>query len=316
MDDKPKGTIVPKQQLEIVKYEADIPYSGGTKALDRIHAKNLSLAEDHALFDKTLRLTVFNGDLKTFLRGKGETAVVIADIEERPRPDNPEYGPDRTIVQVYQDGKPVSVKKPGGGGYGKSPEIVRLEHELDLELEGVKRRSIEGQTAIAQVGTVLTGPTPIPGEDLGIDEDGWKRILGKYWQGIERGLDNYLAPQPAKTTTAPPKPDQRPQGDQQGAEKETAVSNDAPPPGGPIKHVGDLLTRATKLDPPVTRLDFQEVLSINDPKEITDLEGAWKTAQELSAARRPKSSEGKGDNGENAADNSAEAWGELNREGA
>ncbi|MBA7618482.1 hypothetical protein ES703_25809 [subsurface metagenome] len=293
MNDKPKGTTFPKQQLEIVKYEADIPYGTGGKTLDRMNAKNLSLQEGDPLVGRAIRFTIFNGELKTFLRGQGEGARFLCDVEERERPDS-EYGPDRTIVQVYKDGNPISTKK-GGGGYGKSPEIVRLEHELDLELEGVKRRSIEGQTAVAQVGLVLTSPTPIPGEDLGIDEDDWKRILGKYWQAVEKSLDNFLAPQPAKTAAAPLKPDQRPQDSKQAAEKPAAVAKDTPPVTDPIKHVGDLLTRAGKLAPPVTRADFVELLSINDPKEITDLEDAWKKAQELSVSRRTKSSEGKGE---------------------
>jgi len=286
MTSQPKGTIFPKQQLEIVKYEADVPYGTAGKTLDRVNAKNLSLQPGDPFVGKPIRHTIFNGELKTFLRAQSEGARFLCDVEERQRPDS-DYGPDRTIVQVYQDGKPVSTKKPGGTGYGKSPEIVRLEHELDLELEGVKRRSIEGQTSVAQVGTVLTCPTPIPGEDLGIDEETWTRILGKYWQAVERGLDNYLAPQPAKTTPPPAsKAHQGHQDSQQATGGPTDVSNDAPPTGDPIKHAGDLLTRSAKLKPPVTREDFIAALGVSDPKEIADLQAAWKTAQEISASRR------------------------------
>ncbi len=307
MADRPKGTTYPKQQLEIVKYEADVPYGNQGKTLDRMNAKNLSLGEGDPLIGKALRYTIFIGELKTFLRGQGEGARFLCDVEERERPDS-EYGPDRTVVQVYQDGKPVSTKTGGGGGGYRGRNL-----EDDLVLEGVKRRSIEGQTAIAQVGTVLTSPTPVPGEDLGIDEEGWTRILGKYWTAVEKGLDNYLADPPitqAKKPTddKPLKRDQGPQDRQQAADKDAAVSKDALPVTGsePVKHVGDLLTRATKLDPPVTRSDFLEVLAINDPKEITDLEGAWKKALELSASRRAKLSEGKGKDEKVAAESSVE----------
>ncbi len=302
MNDKPKGTTFPKQQLEIVKYEADISYGTVGKTLDRVQAKNLSLQEGDPLFGKSLRHTIFNGDLKAHLCKLEVGSRFLADVEERDRPDKPDYGPDRTIVQVYIDGKPISQKK-GGGGYGKSPEIVRLEHELDLELEGVKRRSIEGQTAVAQVGTVLTCPTPIPGEDLGIDEDGWKRILGKYWQAVEKGLDNYLT-DPPKTQVAkppqekPPKAAQKPQDGQGKAEKPAAVSTDEEP----IKHAGDLLTRALKLKPPVTRDELMVALAVNDPKNITDLAAAWKTALEISASK-----------GKGGGESSEEAWDKLNR---
>lgn len=292
MADRPKGTTFPKQQLDIVKYEADVPYGNQGKALDRINAKNLSLAEGDPLIGKTLRYTVFNPDLKTFLRGQGEGTRVFCDIEERDRPDS-EYGPDRTVVQAYQDGQPVSQRK-GGGGYSQSPETIRLKADLDLVLEGVKRLSIEGQTAIAQVGTILTSPTPVPGEDLGIDEEGWNRILAKYWQAVEKSLDNFLADVPktqAKKPTddKPTKTRQRPQDNQQAPSKPAAVSTDKPPVGDPIKHVGDLLTRALNLDPPVTREDLLVALGKKDPSEfMADLEGAWKTAQEISASKAKK----------------------------
>lgn len=267
-----KATVFPRQQLEIVKVHEEKAYAGGSKSLLPVNATNLSLPEGDPLRGKSLKYTIFNQDLKTFVQGQAVGARFLCDIEERERPES-EYGPDRNIVQIYQDGKPVSVKKPGGG-YGKSPEIVRLEHELDLELEGVKRRSIEGQTAMNQVGNVLTTPTLIPGEDLGIDEEGWHRVVGKYWQAVERSLDNFLA-------------DQRPQDSKRGVEKAAAVSEVTPPVTDPIKHAGDLFTRAGKLDPPVGRFELIAALSVNEPSEIADLEAAWKMAQEMSASNRP-----------------------------
>ena len=268
--------VFPKQQLQIVQVQDPKPYSGGQKSLLPVMAKNLSLPDGDPLRDKSMKFTVFNQDLQDYIKGLKIGDRFLSDIEEHERPDS-QYGPDRNIVQIYVNGQPVS-KKKAGGGYGKSPEIVRLEHELDLVLEGVKRRSIEGQTAIAQVGLVLTCPTPVPGEALGIEhEEDWFRILGKYWKAIEKSLDNFLA-----------EGGQKPQDANPAAAKTEKVSKDSPPTTDPIKHVGDLLTRALKLKPPVTREDFIEALAINDPSEIKDLEAAWKTAQEISASRAGK----------------------------
>jgi hypothetical protein len=288
MNDKPKGTTFPKQKLHITHFDLDVPYSQGSKFLDRVQAINLSLPEDSPLAGKPLRMTIFNGDLKTYVRGKEDIA---ADVEERDRPDS-EYGPDRTIVQVYDEkGEPVSRKKGGGGGYRG------LSLEEQIALENVKRRSIEGQTSVAQVGQVLTCPTPIPGEDLGIDEEDWKRILGKYWKAVEKGLDNYLAdpPQrPKQSSGTAPKAHEKAQDSKPGAEKADKVSKDQGTGQDPIKHVGDLLTRSTKLKPPVTREELCVAMSVNEPSEIQDLDGAWKKAQEISATKvqgKPKADE-------------------------
>jgi len=261
--------VFPKQQIEIVQVQDPKPYSGGAKFLLPVMAKNLSLQEGDPGVGKSWKYTVFNQALQDHIKPLQPGARFLADIEERDRPDS-EYGPDRNIVQIYVDGKPVSQKTGGGGYRGRSLED-------DLVLENVKRRSIEGQTAIAQVGNVLACPTPIPGEALGIDEEGWFRILGKYWQAIERSLDNFLAD--------PPKPVQKPQDKSQGTAPSEKVTKDTTPLTDPIKHVGDLLTRAKNLKPPVARDELCVGLNINDPKEIKDLEAAWKTAQELSAAK-------------------------------
>lgn len=262
--------VFPKQQLEIVQVQDPKPYSGGQKTLLPVLAKNLSLSEGDAGHGKSWKYTVFNQDLQDHIKGLEVGARFLCDIEEHERPDS-QYGPDRNIVQIYVNGQPIS-KKKAGGGYGKSPEIVRLEHELDLVLEGVKRRSIEGQTAIAQVGIVLTCPTPIPGEALGIDFDSWNRILEKYWKAVEKSLDNFLS----ETI-------QKPQDANPAAAKTEKVSQHSTPVTDPIKNVGDLLTRASKLTPPITRYELVVALAVNDPSEIKDLEAAWKTAQEISA---------------------------------
>ena len=269
-NERKTGHIFPKQQLEVAQAPAEKGYGTGGKTLVTLNAKNLSLLEGDPLIGRALKYTVFNADLKNYILKLEIGARFLCDIEERDRPDS-EYGPDRNINQVYVDGNPVSTKKGAGGGGYRGRTI-----EEDLILEGVKRRSIEGQTAIAQVGLALTCPTPIPGEALGIDDEGWFRILVKYWQAVERSLDNFLAD--------PPKPVQKPQDKPQAAAKTEKVSKDAPPTTDPIKHVGDLLTRSLKLKPPVVRDDLCIALNVSDPSEIKDLEAAWKTTQELSAA--------------------------------
>lgn len=254
----------PKQQLEIVQVQEVKSYSGGAKFLLPVMAKNLSLDEKDPLRDKPLKYTVFNQELQDHIKPLAVGARFLSDIEERDRPDS-EFGPDRNIVQIYVDGKPVS-KKAGGGGYrGRTLEE-------DIILENLKRRSADGQTAITQVGLALTCPTPIPGEDLGIDEEDWSRIVGKYWQAVEKSLDNFLA----EPTGGPmPEARQRPQDKQENADKPAAVSKDPPPPSGKVQHVGDFMTRCKNMDPPLSRTDICTIFSVKDPAEIPDLDAAW-----------------------------------------
>jgi hypothetical protein len=257
-----KGKVYTKQQLEVIQVLDEKPYGQNGKALLPLMAKNLSLAQDDPLYGKAIKFTVFSDSLKAHLAGKAVGYRFLADVEERERPDS-QYGPDRTVIQIYVDGQPVSQKK-GGGGYGKSPETIRLEHELDMELEGVKRRSIEGQTAVAQITALLALPKPL--ETFHLDGDTAKRILNKYWQAVERGLDNYLAepvkPQAVKPTAAPtPAPRQKPQdvkpaassgeADKLWGNMESASEKKAEPapagakkdkPAGEPRNLGELLT--------------------------------------------------------------------------
>ena len=280
--------VFPKQQLEIVQVQEPKGYGTAGKELLPIMAKNLSLQEGDPGRGKSWKYTVFNQALQDYIKPLAVGARFLADIEERERPDS-QYGPDRNINQIYVDGNPVSQKQGGGGWKGRSLED-------DLVLEGVKRRSIEGQTAIAQVGNVLTCPTPIPGEALGIDEESWNRILGKYWQAIERSLDTFLGMKteyvdvtvfggPKESVAVPPKRDQKPQDKQGKADKPAAEPKDTTPPSDPIKHVGDLFGRAQKLKPPVTRDDLVVAMNVQEVSEIKDLEAAWKFAQEMSKSR-------------------------------
>ena len=161
----------------------------------------------------------------------------------------------------------------------------------------MKRRSIEGQTSVAQVGSlVLAVVQGSSMEGVGIDAETFKRLEGKYWQAVERGLDNYLAT-PPKTQAAKSsqgtasKAADKPQDTKPGAQAADKVSKDPPPITDPIKHVGALLTRSLKLKPPVTRDELCVAVNVNDPKEIKDLEAAWKTAQELSVSKAGKEGE-------------------------
>jgi hypothetical protein len=296
MNDKPKGRTLSKQKLEIVHLDMDVPYSQGTKLLDRVQAKNWSLPETDPLYDKALRHTIFKDELKTFIRGKEN---IVADVEERDRPES-EYGPDRTIVQVYDDqGQPVSRPQAKGGGAYRRPV------EDDMKLEAFKRVSIEGQASIIQVGAFLVAsisapePNAVTLEDMNITAEDLKRIVGKYWQAVEKGLDNYLKESLADIlkefpAVGVPRPDtkpgnarQKPQDGQGAAEKPAKVSSAAgPPPPPEFKNIGELLTAAGKLKPPVTRAEILGACQVKEPAQITDLKGAWQKAQVISGAKK------------------------------
>jgi len=271
-----QGHIFPKQQIEIVQVLEAKGYGTAGKELLPVMAKNLSLPEGDPGHGKSWKYTVFNQSLQDHIKPLQPGARFLADIEERERPDS-QYGPDRNINQIYVDGKPVSQKQGFGGGGWKGRSL-----EDDLALEAVKRRSIEGQTAIAQVGLALTCPTPLDGDALGLDEEAWSRVLGKYWRAVEKSLDNFLA-EPAKRATATTaKTDQRAQDTSHAAAKTETVSKDKEPPADPVKHVGDLLTRAGKLKPPVNPAEVAEACGVTRTDEIKDLEDCWTKVQEFS----------------------------------
>lgn len=283
--ERKQGTVYPKQQLEIVKILEEKPYGQSGKSLLPIMAKNLSLPEGDPMKDKYQKHTVFNEELKTYIKPLEVGARFFADIEEHERPDS-EYGPDRNIVQVYVNGEPVS-KKKGGGNFGKSPDIVRLEYQLKAVLEAYERRSIEGQSAIAQVGNLLITAGKTTAEDLGLTDAELKGIKGKYWKAIEKSLDAFLVntspkigSEPAgKPTSAPGKGQ-----DKQGAAPKTdQVSTDPKKSEAvPFKNIGEVLTRATKLKPPVSRKELLDGLKVEDTSQIADLDAAWKVAEEVS----------------------------------
>lgn len=190
MNEQLKAITIPKQQLEIISYEKDHPYGTSGGKLDRVTAKNLSLKEGDPQIGKALLYVIFNADLKAYLAPKGAAGFrFMADIEEKPS-NRPEYPINRQVVQVYDNGEPVSRKKQGGS-YGKSPDTIRLEHELAMELEAVR-----------QVGALICAPANVA---LPIDKEAWQRITAKYWRVVERGLDNYMGEQAGKVSPPLPK---------------------------------------------------------------------------------------------------------------
>ena len=274
-----QGHIFPKQQIEIVQVLEPKGYGTAGKELLPVMAKNNSLQEGDPGRGKSWKYTVFNQALQDHIKPLQPGARFLADIEERDRPDS-QYGPDRNINQIYVDGNPVSQKQGGGGWKGRSLED-------DLVLEGVKRRSIEGQTMAAQVGAIVLAVVQGASmEGVGIDAETFKRLEGKYWQVVEKGLDNYLA-QP-KAQEPAPKRDQRAQDKSQASSKTEKVSKDAPPVTDPIKHVGDLLTRAGKLKPSVNPAEVATACGVTRTDEIKDLEECWKKVQEFSVSKGGK----------------------------
>lgn len=254
---------ISKQKLHIVKHDVDVPYAQGTKALDRLQAENLSLPEGDPLFGKPLRMTIFKKELKEYIRGK---ETVVADIEETPRPET-EYGPDRTIVQVYDDdGNPVSRKSsgPGGGNYRRPlAEDLAL---VSVQEVGLLIRSSEGRSLVA-------------------DDKKFNDLVKRYLGIVGKGLTLAANPPQAFAGNAPDtRQDAKSAGDQGGK-----VQSDAKTENGRIKNVGDLLTRSSKLDPPVSRDEILKSFDVTDPTEIGDLDGAWSEIQRISADKKARS---------------------------
>ncbi|MFA5429884.1 MAG: hypothetical protein WC329_01840 [Candidatus Omnitrophota bacterium] len=123
-----ENKVYGKQQLEIVNYTKDAAQYGSRDPrpyLDRVTVKNLSLAHDDTLYGNMLEAAIFSDSIKAFVSGLAKGGRFYADVEERMR-DNERMS--YSIVQAYDNGEPVSVKKKGGGGgYGKSTETVQME---------------------------------------------------------------------------------------------------------------------------------------------------------------------------------------------
>lgn len=300
-------TVLSKRNLELATTLTEKPYGTAGKTLFKFGAIDRSLPEDHAMSGKSIPFTVFNPSLSEHLNALKKGAAFVADYEVRQRPGT-EYGPDFTVAQIYVDGAPVSQKQQRGGNYGRSPESIRLEYELKATLQAIERRSIEGQTGAKEIGQLLhwvvQGNTL---EGCGVDIDAFQRLQGKYWQAVEKMVDNFLENRNRPAPTRQKAPD-KPQDAKPGPTPAEPVSKDPDKPSGAsegpatFKNVGELLTAAAKLDPPVTRAEVFEINSVNDPKEITDLAGAWDTVLKYHASRTAK---GKGTD---------DAWEDLGKE--
>jgi hypothetical protein len=269
--------VLSKRNLYLVQVQEVKPYGNKTpqRILLPVMAKDLSLAKGDPLADKSLRFVAFQTSLQDFIKGLKPNDIFTADYEEIPRPET-EYGPDRNIVQVYKaDGTPVLVQGgKSGGGMGRSSESIRLEYSFKAQIEAAERISVEGQTAINQVGEWLRDPNW-----RGLDNEAKERILEKYWQAVEKSLDAFLAakpivlketPEPAtRSANAPVKS----QDAKITAVTDVKVSKTPPPTWTPLKNVGELLTRAAKFN--VMKADVMIILSVKNTTEIKDLDGSW-----------------------------------------
>jgi hypothetical protein len=279
----------PKRKLQIIKIFADKPFGDQGKTLLPIQAKDLSFSEDSPLLDKVLTFNIFNPDLKAYVQALipnlGPNTVITVDYSEPIPKEGDDWIPARAITQIYgDDGQPIAARKKQGG-FGKSPEIVRLEHELDMNLENTRRVSIEGQKAIEQVGEIVRMEIARPVLSA-IEGSDWERVANKYWQAIELMLDRFIEsidgtrqmvksevqaqlPLEAKATA--------PQDAKLAKKNENATDT--------IKNAGDLLTRAAHLEPSVSRAEVLEVCSVNDVKEITNLNEAWQNIKKYSKSK-------------------------------
>ena len=241
-----------KRNLEIIEVRPEKEFGQDGKKLLPLMARDLSLPQDDPLSGKGIDFVIFISALKDYMTST-PTKVIIVDYEERPN-KNPEYGPNRSIQQIYVNGEPVSRKKQG---WGKSAEIVRLENEL-------KARSIEATVAVKEIG-LLIREASTNGQVIDPNDKRLNRIIDKYWQTVELMLDNYTKP-PVKRTERPPA---------------RQPAKTASPDEGLIKNAGDLLTRASKLNPPVSTAEILSMFSVNKVTDITDLDKAWETIQGL-----------------------------------
>ena len=100
-----------------------------------------------------------------------------------------------TIVSLSQATAPGTPSAPGG-----APAPVP---NYGLELELLKRRSIEGQTAISEIGIWLRGFDPLGGAlHKSIPDNLLVEISDLYWKGLKRSLNNFLDSKPSHLADA------------------------------------------------------------------------------------------------------------------
>lgn len=271
--------MLSKRKLEIVKIHEDKPYGDGGKSLLPVNARDLSLPENSSLHGKSLRFVVFNPALVEFIKKLIPEDVLLADYEEQPS-KNADYPNNLNIVQIYDDkGNPISVKKFGGGYNrgGKSPEeIASIETQVAVKV-------IFGYAAeYLKLGSPL-GPKIAELLDLAAD---WCEKKLRYRPPPPK-------PEPAKPepprysperSTNVAKPNEPSQDKKEGVAK-------GEPTESLVKHAGNLMERAFKLDPPIKRDEVLTILSINDMKEITDLQAAWSSILEYHRGNQKETAE-------------------------
>ena len=121
------GNKYEKQQLEIINYIESKGGDGKAAVMDKVNAKNLSLAPDDPKYNKPMTHCVFDNSIKTYLKEQKAGFRFFGDVSEKEQ----DWGVSWTIYQVYDAaGQPVAAKKGGkggGGSWGKSPETVAME---------------------------------------------------------------------------------------------------------------------------------------------------------------------------------------------
>lgn len=207
-----------------------------------------------------------------------------ADVEYTEKPGNREGSVFKhwTIRQIYVGGQVVGERKAGGPGgfggksFGKSPEVLAQEHRNDLELEAVKRRSIEGQQAMMEVGLFLRDIAP--DEKPSADQ---ARIIAKYWTAVEKSLDAFLTTPAAVPTQS----HLAKAAEAIGGQKIDEPPKEAPPVQG-FKDRGQFFTKVKdvfSLMPSQIVLKYPEVQRLADGG---DLNNAYLKLAELIAGKK------------------------------
>ncbi len=134
-----------------IKRMLTITWVGEVKEVGQKGTKKLPFkgkdAEGHELQYFTFRDTLF----PSIVTGK----TVEIEFQESHREHEGNTYVDRKVSQIFVDGQPIAKSGFGGKSWGQSPETIELRHKHDLELEAIKRASIEKQTALAEVGLAI-----------------------------------------------------------------------------------------------------------------------------------------------------------------
>jgi hypothetical protein len=136
-----------------------------------------------------------------------------------------------------------------------------------LELARQKRIDMQAEFALDQVGQNLrSGIVPVEME---------RRF--KYWQALDKMLDAYLDKKPAPALEVKtPEP---------ATKAKSTLEVKTSPVENKFVNIGQVLTKALKLVPPVNPHELTQALG-GELKDITDYDAAWQKAQEISAQKK------------------------------